>query len=113
MLILARDQREGETPYVLYSIYRHIDRWIDPRRRGTHADVLKSIDIPALSPRICFLFWHALVLSGQARPLLDDFPNLRPLAAQRNVAVPIEPPLLLRDPPRHSWSYFRRVGIWL
>lgn len=112
-MILTRDQREGETPGALYGTWRHLDRWIDPRRRETHSDVLRSIDVSALSPRIRFLFWHTLVLSKQARSLLDGFPNLRPLAAQRSAPVPIDPPLILRDPPQHSWSYFHRVGIWL
>lgn len=113
MPILTRDQREGESSEVLYCVYRHLDRWFDASRRERHAATLARIDVAALSPRVQFLAWHLLVLSGQARPVLDAFPNLRPLAAQRHVSTPIDPPLVLSERPRHSWAYFRSVGVWL
>lgn len=113
MPTLTRDQREGESPSVLYVAYRHLDRWFDASRRDRHTATLSRIDVAVLSPRVRFLAWHLLVLSGQARPVLDAFPNLRPLAAQRHVPTPIDPPIVLSERPRHSWAYFRQVGIWL
>lgn len=113
MPLLSRDQREGELPEVLYCIYRHLDRWFDASRRGRHADTLSRIDVAALSPRVRFLAWHLLVLSRQARPVLDAFPNLRSLSAERHAQTPIDPPLVLSEHPRHSWGYLRTVGIWL
>lgn len=113
MPILTRDQREGESPAVLYSAYRHLDRWFDASRRERHAATLARIDVAALSPRVRFLAWHLLVLSQQARPVLDASPNLRSLAAQRHVPTPIDPPLVLSEHPRYAWTYFREVGIWL
>lgn len=113
MPLLTRDQREGESPEMLYGIYRHLDRWFDASRRDRHAATLARIDVDALSPRVRYLAWHLLVLGRQTRAVLDAFPNLRALAEQRHVPTPIDPPLVLTERPRHSWSYFREVGIWL
>ncbi|GEB95180.1 hypothetical protein [Microbacterium lacticum] len=110
---LTRDQREGESPSVLYVAYRHLDRWFDASRRDRHTATLSRIDVAVLSPRVRFLAWHLLVLSRQARPVLDAFPNLRPLAEERCTPTPIEPPLVLSERPRHAWSYLRSVGIHL
>ncbi|MFV4912356.1 hypothetical protein PFZ49_02020 [Microbacterium lacticum] len=98
---------------MLYAAYRHLDRWFDASRRERHAATLARIDVAALSPRVRFLAWHLLVLSGQARPVLDAFPNLRPLADERHTPTPIDPPLVLSEHPRHSWAYLRTVGILL
>ena len=111
--ILTRDQREGETPDTLYSTYRYLDRWLDSGKRERYSDTLASIEIDRLSPRVQYLFWHLLVLTRQARSVLGAFPNLRPLAAQRHVETPLDPPLVLSANPRHSWAYFTRVGIIL
>lgn len=108
---LTRDLDEGrETPEGMYAAYRYLDRlFADPRPH--RRDELAALDPDQLSPRVRYLAWHILILQGRARRTIDDHPNLRPLAREQRTVL--DRPIVLSDPPRHSWAYFKRKGIWL
>ena len=107
---LTRDLDEGETPDGMYAAYRYLDRmFAEPRDH--RREEIASLDVSRLSPRVRYLAWHLLILQGRARKMLREFPNLRPLAAERRTVL--DRPIILRQPPRDSWAYLRRHGIRL
>lgn len=106
--VLLRDQTEGEDPTVWRTAWRYMDRMFAERRDHRRVEIA-SIDLDALSPRMRYLMRHLLILQGRYRQMLDDFPNLRGLQQDTE----IDRPIILSDPPRHTWSYFKRKGIWL
>lgn len=108
--VLLRDQTEGESPDVWYSIYRYMDRMFEPKRVHRQAEIA-AIDLSVLSPRVRYLMRHLLILQGRYVETLRRYPNLRPL--QREADVVLDEPIVLADPPRHSWSYFKRKNIFL
>ena len=107
---LTRDQ-EDPTPDAYYGAYRYMDRMFEPKR--THrSEEIAAIDLSKLSFEVQYLMRHLLILKRQYEQTLRDYPNLRGLEASKLKQV-IDPPLVLTDPPRHTWSYFRKKGIWL
>lgn len=108
---LTRDRDEGvETPEGMYAAYRYLDRmFAEPRPH--RAEEIASLDVAALSPRVQYLAWHLLVLQRRARPMLERYPNLRPLAKQRHVTLDRD--ILLDRAPRDAWQYFKKNGIRL
>lgn len=105
--IFTRDLREGESPDVMYSIYRYIDRLFEPKRHRD--DEIAEIVLKLMSARARHLMRCTLILKRQYEDALNRFPNLRGL--ERN--VPIREPIWLSEEPKHSWSYFRKNGIYL
>lgn len=108
--VLVRDQTEGESPDVWYSIYRYMDRMFAERRPHRKPEIA-ALDLEKLSPRARYLMRNLLILQGRYVETLREFPNLRPL--QGEAGVVLDEPIVLADPPRHSWAFFRRKGIWL
>ena len=107
---LTQDQ-EDSTPDAYYSAYRYMDRMFEPKRVHRREEIA-AIDLNGLSFEVCYLMRHLLILSGRYERVLRDYPNLRGLEAP-NLKGVIDPPLVLTDPPRHVWSYFRKKNIWL
>lgn len=108
--VLLRDQTEGESPNTWYSIFRYMDRMFEPKRTHRQAEIA-AIDLSVLSPRVRYLMRHLLILQGRYVETLWRYPNLRPLQDEADVVL--DEPIVLSDPPRHSWAYFKRKGIWL
>lgn len=106
---LTRDQVEGESPEVMYGAYRYLDRMFAERREHRR-DEIASLDLTQLSPRVRYLMRHLLILQRRYREVLQAYPNLRPLHDERDMVL--DRPIVLADPPRHSWGYFRKKGIW-
>lgn len=78
-------------------------------RRDQRHDHIASIDLDLLSPRMRCLMRHLLIAQHRYRRMLDEPPNLRGLQQDTT----IDRPIILSDPPRHTWAYFKRNGIWL
>ncbi|MGO1851849.1 MAG: hypothetical protein ACTH0V_00385 [Microbacteriaceae bacterium] len=106
---LTRDQREGESPDVMYGAYRYLDR-LFAEQRPHRRDEIAALDVSQLSPRVRYLLRHLLILQRRYAQVLAEFPNLRPLHDERGMVL--DRPIVLADPPRHSWAYFREKGIW-
>lgn len=106
--VLLIDQTDGETPQNWYKAWRYLDR-LFAERRDHRRDEIASIDLDLLSSRMRYLMRHLLILQGRYKVMLDTYPNLRGLQQDTTITEPI----ILTDPPRHTWSYFRRKGIWL
>lgn len=105
---LLRDQSEGETPDNWYSAYRYMDRMFAEKREH-RSEEIASLDPDRLSYRMRYLMKCLLVLQRRYRETLERYPNLQGL----DEVTTIDRPIVLSDPPRHSWSFFRRKGIWL
>lgn len=107
---LTRDQKEP-TPNAYYSAYRYMDRMFEPKRTHRREEIA-SIRLADLSFEVQYLMRHLLILKRQYEQTLRDYPNLRGLESPKLKEV-IDPPLILSDPPRNAWSYFRKKGIML
>lgn len=108
--VLLRDQTEGESPDVWYSIYRYMDRMFAERRPHRRTEIA-ALDLEKLSPRARYLMRHLLVLQGRYVETLRRYPNLRPL--QREAGVVLDEPIVLSDSPRHAWAWLRKQNIFL
>lgn len=117
--LFFRDQVEGETPNIMYGVFRRFDRlfsW-DSLTRYPHLDEERAaFDPSSLSPRVRYLLHHLLKLKyargdrTHFRELLRRYPLLRSL---RDVEPIDEPIRLTGDDPPYSWSYLTSVGIYL
>ena len=112
--LFFRDQTEGETPAIMYAIFRRFDRlWSAPYRahlEDERADFYAAL----LSPRVQYLLHHLLRLKSRAHPenfddVLARYPKLEAL----RTVEPIDHPIALSDNPRGSWGYLTNVGIYL
>ena len=107
---LTRDQEEP-TPDAYYGAYRYMDRMFEPKRAHRREEIA-AIRLDDLSFEVQYLMRHLLILKRQYARTLRDYPNLRGLESPKLKEI-IDPPLVLTDPPRHAWSYFRKKNIWL
>lgn len=107
---LTRDQ-EDPTPNAYYGAFRYMNRMFEPKRVHRQEEI-SAIDLSDLSFEVCYLMRHLLILSHRYEDVLNAYPNLRGLEAAKFKVV-IDPPLILTDPPCHSWAYFREKNIWL
>lgn len=118
--LFFRDQIEGETPNIMYGVFRRFDRlfsW-DSLTRYPHLDEERSAFDPSLlSPRVRYLLHHLLKLKYayrdkevQRRMILTRYPLLRSLGD----VEPIDEPILCttKSPP-YAWSYLTKKGIYL
>lgn len=105
--VLLRDQ-SGETPESWYAAYRYMDRMF-AERRDHRSEEIASLDLSLLSYRMKYLMKCLLVLQRRYAETLDRYPNLRGLDG----VTSIDEPIILSDPPRHAWAFFKRKGIWL
>ena len=110
--ILLRDQTEGESPEVWYSAYRYMDRMFS-ERRDHRVEEIASLDLSRLSLRMRYLMRNLLILQRRYAEMLDTYPNLRGLEDREVREMTPEPPILLTDPPRGTWSFLTRKGILL
>lgn len=106
--VLLRDQTEGENPTTWRTAWRYMDRMF-AERRDHRRDEIASIDLDLLSPRMRYLMRHLLILQGRYEAMLNEHANLRGLQQNTEITEPI----ILTDPPRHTWRYFKEKGIWL
>ena len=107
---LTRDQGDP-CPNAYYGAFRYMDRMFEKKRTHRREEIA-SIDLSDLSFQVKYLMRHSLILSGRYVDVLNEYPNLRGLEAPEFKKV-IDPPLVLADPPRNSWAYFRKKGILL
>lgn len=114
---LTRDQtEEGETPEAMYAAFRYLDRLFSAPPHKNRGPEIAALDVERLSPRVRYLAWHLLVLQKRAnldrlRLLLEENPNLRPLARERYTTLDHE--IVLQDPPLDAWAYLKKNGIRL
>lgn len=116
--LFFRDQVEGETPNIMYGVFRRFDRlfsW-DSLTRYPHLDEERAaFDPSSLSPRVRYLLHHLLKLKyargdrTHFRELLRRYPLLRSL---RDVQPIDEPIRLTTDDPPYAWAYLTSVGIY-
>lgn len=107
---LTRDQEEP-TLNAYYGAFRYMDRMFETKRTHRREEIA-AINLADLSFEVKYLMRHLLILSRRYERVLNEHPNLRGLEAPEFKKI-IEPPLVLSDPPQHSWAYFRQKKIWL
>ena len=112
--LFFRDQTEGETPAIMYAIFRRFDRlWSAPYRAHLEEE-REDFDAALLSPRARYLLHHLLRLKSREHPeqfddVLAQYPKLEALREVEQIDHPIS----LSDDPRGSWRYLTNVGIYL
>ncbi len=105
------DQVEGESPRRWYTLFRYSNRMFEPKRRPDRDSEIRAIDVEQLSFRARYLLRHTLILMGVYEDALNFYPNLRGLHTR--ALDTLDEPVVLCDPPRHSWAYFSAKNIWL
>ena len=116
--LFFRDQDEGESPGVMYAMYRRFDRLFshDGVTRYPHLeDERLAFDPALLSPRARYLLHHVFRLQigrdeARWREMLRRYPKLRALG---NLEPIDEPIICTTKPPPYAWSYLTRKGIYL
>lgn len=96
-------------PDDFYALYRYLDRLFSSTKEHREPEI-RELDLDRMCAETRYLMRHLLILQSNLRRTLLKYPNLRGLAREVEDA---KLPIVLRDPPRHSWEYFRRHDIWL